>query len=285
MAGSATDGQWLQRHARRRVVDVCDPPVLESGPDVRGWVGADRLAVMVHWSADGTVSRSVSRTVQQLHDRGYLVAVCSTCEAPGPLRWGPGRPDDVAVYRRPNIGIDFGTWSAMLTAFPGLRGGGRVLLLNDSLLGPFSDLGPILDRFESSPADVWGLVDSNQMARHFQSHFVGYQSGVLCDAPLTHFWTSIRLQPTKELMIKRYELGLYPLLERVGYRLDAGFRWQDVVSNGRNPTIHGWRRLLDHGFPYVKRELVWKPNRQVTDADEVASVVQRRFGQDVLAWV
>lgn len=286
MAGSSTAAQlWMQRHARRRVVDICRPPLLESGPDVRGWTGADRMAVMVHWSADGTVSRSVSQTVSQLHAEGYLVAVCSTSEAAGPLQWTHGKPSDAAVYRRPNVGIDFGTWSAMLTTFPGLRGSARVLLMNDSLLGPFTDLAPVIRRFESSRADIWGLVDSNQLSHHFQSHFVGYQAGVLCDPPLTHFWTSIRLQPTKEMMIRRYERGLYPLLDRVGYRLEAGFRWQDVVANGRNPTIHGWRRLLDHGFPYVKRELIWKPHPQVTDAHDVAAVVRRKFGQDVHAWV
>lgn len=286
MAGSSSAArQWVFRHARRRVVDVCQGPALESGPDVRAWSGADRVAVMVHWSADGTVSRSVSQTVAQLRGLGYLVAVCSTSEAPRALQWNHGKPDDVAVYRRPNVGIDFGTWSAMLTAFPGLRGGARVLLLNDSLLGPFIDLAPVIDRFESSQADVWGLVNSNQMSQHFQSHFVGYRGGVLCDPPLAHFWSSVRLQPTKETMITRYERGLYPLLDRVGYRLGAGFRWQDVVANGRNPTIHGWRRLLEHGFPYVKRELVWKPHPQVTDAHDVAAVVRRKFGQDVHSWV
>jgi lipopolysaccharide biosynthesis protein len=280
-----TNSDWVRRHARRRVNDVCRPPQHESGPDVRDFAGAARVAVMVHWSADGSVSRSVTESCRQLSELGYHVAVCSTCEAAGPLRWQHGKPDSVAVYRRPNVGIDFGTWGAMLTQYPELRRSANVLLLNDSLIGPFSSLGPIVGGFEASGADVWGLVDSNQMSPHFQSHFVGYRGGVLTDPPLVHFWSSIRLQPTKELMIKRYERGLHPLLQLVGYRLATGFPWQDVVANGQNPTIMGWRRLLAFGFPYVKRELVWKPYHLLTDAEDVDSVIRARFGQEVRAWV
>jgi len=276
---------WIQRHARSRVNDVCAPPVLEAGPDVRGWSGLDRVAVMVHWSADGRVSRSVSETVGQLTGLGYQVAVCSTSEAPGPLRWRHGRPGNVAVYRRPNVGIDFGTWGAMLTAFPRLRAADRVLLLNDSLLGPFAALDPVIASYEDAICDVWGLISSNQMSPHFQSHFVGYKNGVLTDAPLVRFWSNIRLQPTKDHMIRRYERGLFPLLLRVGYRLGVGFPWHYVVQAKQNPTIMGWRRLLIYGFPWVKRELVWKPYHLLTDADDVAAEVSRRFGQDVHAWV
>ncbi len=275
----------MQRYARRRVNDVCAPPRRESGPDVRDWRGCDRVAVLVHWSADGAVSRSVSQTVQQLDRLGYRIAVASTCESPEPLSWHHGRPDSVAVYRRPNLGIDFGTWGAMLSAFPVLRGADRVLLLNDSLVGPFAPLDDIIAGFESAPGDVWGLVDSNQMSPHFQSHCVGYRDGVLTDAPLVHFWSNIRLLPSKESMIKRYERGLYPLLQRVGYRLAVGFPWQLVVANGQNPTIHGWRRLLGHGFPWVKRELIWKPYHLLTDADDVPAVVAQRFGADVQEWL
>lgn len=275
----------MQRHTRRLVNEVCPPPRWESGPDAREWAGAERIAVLVHWSADGSVSRSVSELVQQLDRNGYLVAVGSTCESAEPLVWSHGRPDTVAVYRRPNVGIDFGTWGAMLSAYPRLRNAPNVLLLNDSLVGPFAPLEGILARFEQADCDVWGLVDSNQMSPHFQSHFVGYRGGVLTDPPLAHFWSSIRLQPSKATMIRRYERGLHPLLQRVGYRLGVGFPWQQVVANGQNPTIHGWRRLLDHGFPWVKRELIWKPYPLLTDAGDVPGEVVRRFGTDPAEWL
>jgi lipopolysaccharide biosynthesis protein len=289
MPATASAASWARgtadRYTRRRVNDLCAPPLREAGPDVREWTGAARVAVLVHWSADGSVSRSVSETVQQLDRMGYRVAIGSTCEAPGPLTWQHGRPDSVAVYRRPNVGIDFGTWGAMLTAYPGLRSADRVLLLNDSLVGPFAPIDGIIGAFEGADCDVWGLVDSNQMSPHFQSHFVGYRGGVLTDAPLVHFWSNIRLQRSKETMIRRYERGLYPLLQRVGYRLGVGFPWQRVVANGQNPTIHGWRRLLAHGFPWVKRELIWKPYHLLTDADDVPAVVAQRFGADISEWL
>lgn len=276
---------WLDRHLRRRVTDVCAPPVLESGPDVRAWSGVERVAVMVHWSADGSVSRSVSETVGQLTRLGYQVAVCSTCESPSRLVWEHGRPDSTAVYRRPNIGIDFGTWSAMLGAFPRLRAADKVLLLNDSLVGPFEPIDPIVAKFESAVCDVWGLISTNQQSPHFQSHFVGYKSGVLTDSPLIRFWSNVRLQPTKRDMIRKYERGLFPLLVRVGYRLDVGYPWHWVVQAHQNPTIMGWRRLLEYGFPWIKRELLWNPYPHLTDSADVRDVVRQRFGVEVDAWL
>lgn len=275
----------IEKWLRRRVNDICAPPRHESGPVVSEFRGSDRIAVMVHWSADGSVSRSVSQSVLRLAERGYRVVICSTCEAPGALRWKDGEPADTAVYRRPNVGIDFGTWGAMLTHFPELRTPPHVLLLNDSLVGPFAPLDDVINRFEGSGADIWGLVDSNQHSAHFQSHFVGYRGGVLTDPPLVRFWSNIRLQPSKEAMIDRYERGLYPLLQLVGYRLGVGFPWQDVVANGQNPTIMGWRRLLQFGFPYVKRELIWKPFPKLRDADAVPQVVRERFGAEVEEWL
>ena len=195
---------WTQRHLRRRVNDICGPPRREVGPDARGWDGADRIAIMVHWSADGVVSRSVSETVGQLDGLGYQVAVVSTCDAPGLLRWPHGRPDGAAVYRRPNVGIDFGSWGAMLSALPMLRKAGKVLLLNDSMVGPFAPMDSLIESFEHANCDVWGLASTTQIAPHFQSSFIGYKGGVLADGPLAAFWTDVRLQPSKEVMIKRH---------------------------------------------------------------------------------
>jgi lipopolysaccharide biosynthesis protein len=161
----------------------------------------------------------------------------------------------------------------------------QVLLVNDSMVGPFASIDPILARFESADCDVWGLISTTQDAPHFQSHFVGYKGGALATPELVKFWEDVRIEPSKRALILRYEIGLYPVLERAGLRSAAGFPWDLVVSRGQNPTSLGWRRLLMWGFPWVKREIVLRPPPEVPDGSEVRSVVLKKFGQDVMEWV
>lgn len=279
-------GAGVDRFRKRpRVVDVAAAPVLESGPAVGSWGTSEAVVIMVHWADRPRVSRSVSESVRQFSERGYRVAVCSSAEGTGRLEWIHGLSPDVAVYRRPNLGYDFGSWASMLHAFPQLKKAPRVLLVNDSLVGPFASIVPILDRFEADDCDVWGLISTSQDAPHFQSHFVGYKGGVLSDGPLAGFWDDVRIEPTKRDLILRYEIGLWPLLQSASYRMATGFPWDLVVNLGQNPTSLGWRRLLQWGFPWVKREIVLRPPPEVPDGPQVRRVVLDMFGEDVLEWV
>ena len=48
--------------------------------------------------------------------------------------------------------------------------------------------------------------------------------------------------------------------------------------------IVGWRRLLEHGFPFLKREILRDPT--VAPAGETApKVVRRLLGIDISDWV
>jgi hypothetical protein len=56
------------------------------------------------------------------------------------------------------------------------------------------------------------------------------------------------------------------------------------VSDGQNPTILGWRRLLDAGFPFVKRQLLREP-QVAPDAVEIPEHLLSRYGVAVREWV
>lgn len=266
---------------RPRVVDIADPPRHLAGEQVDQWTEPEAVVVLVHWSDRSEVSRSVVESVRQFLANGYRVALCSSAES---LHW-PEPPAGLAIYRRPNIGYDFGSWAAMLTEFPQLRSADRLLLINDSLVGPFADITPILQDFHNHDGAVWGLVSTTQDGPHLQSHFVGYRGGVLAEGPLARFWDDIRVEPSKRDLILRYEIGQHAVALEAGYEVGSAFPWSLVVNDGQNPTSLGWRRLLIWGFPYVKREIVLRPPPEVPDGVDVAKVVKERFGQEVREWV
>lgn len=243
-----------------------------------------RVAVIAHWAPDSRVSRSVAELVHSLRADDYALAIVSTAEGSGPLEWPRSRPAGITILRRPNIGYDFGSWATALDRYPAVSGADEVLLLNDSLAGPFEPIDHLLASFHDSGADVWGLTDTTQFGHHLQSYCLGFKHQTLGAAPLARFWREIRVEPTRDDVIWEYEIGLSQLLHRENYTLDAAIRSSTVVQEGQNPTILGWRSLLDHGFPFVKRELLRRPE-VAPDGDEVRQELKRRYGVDVDDWI
>ena len=117
-----------------------------------------------------------------------------------------------------------------------------------------------------------------------QSYFVGYRNGVLADRVLNRFWKGIRHEADKNHVIQRNEIGVSSLLRQEGYVLSSAFRGDQVGSAHGNPTIMGWRRLLDVGFPFVKREIVRRPDL-APHGDRVPRVLKKKFDVDVEEWL
>ena len=246
--------------------------------------GVNGTAVLAHWSPAGTVGRSATELMAALVRGGYRVVLVSATEGTANLVWVVERPPGVTVLRRPNIGYDFGSWATALDRFPAIAASSRVLLLNDSLVGPFQPIDHLLDRFDQSAADVWGLTDTTQFRHHLQSYCLGFKGGALRESSLSRFWRSIRVEGSREDVIWRYEIGLSQLLDRERFVTEAAIPYWRVVGEKQNPTILGWRRLLDEGFPFVKRQLLQQPHI-APDGVQVGAEIRRRFGVEVDEWL
>lgn len=255
------------------------------GDDPTGEVGAvDRIAVLAHWSPDARVGRSATQLMAALAGGGYGVVLVSTSVGTGHLEWAVERPPGVTVLRRPNIGYDFGSWATALDRFPAIATSPYVLLLNDSLVGPFQPIDHLLERFDQSAADVWGMTDTTQFRHHLQSYCLGFKGGSLREPSLSRFWRTIRVEGSREDVIWRYELGLSQLLDRERFVTEAAIPYWRVVGEKQNPTILGWRRLLDEGFPFVKRQLLREPHIAPEGA-QVSAEIRRRYGVEVDDWM
>jgi lipopolysaccharide biosynthesis protein len=131
---------------------------------------------------------------------------------------------------------------------------------------------------------VYGLTDTKQFGYHLHSYFLGFTHGVLEEKPLRRFWMGIRQENSKQETITRNEIGFSRLLRREGYSSQAAFPCRQVVKPGENPTIRGWEKLLELGFPFVKREIVRTP-WVAPNGDLVAGLVRRKFGVDIEEWL
>jgi lipopolysaccharide biosynthesis protein len=274
----------LQLRRLPRVLDVA--PVTRVERDAPVPADAERVAFVAHWSVGEHQSRSTTTLVAELQRLGYRVVVCSTSTAEGPLDFAAEGValDELTVLRRPNEGYDFGSWGVAMAAREELLDRPYVLVVNDSLVGPFAPLDDVVADFEATTADVWGMVESNQFAPHLQSFFRGFRYGVLAEPVMRQFWLDLRVIPDKFALIQAYEFGFTEFLVQHGFSSTQFVHHSEVVGEGLNPTMLGWRALLGAGVPFVKRELVRNPEL-APDGHRVVAVVADTYGADVADWL
>jgi len=106
-----------------------------------------------------------------LRDAGYTVVLAAASigdSAPSDC----GNDVDLWVSQ-PSSRNDFRTWAAALTHLaPSLVEAEQLLLLNDNLVGPMSDLQPLLRRLERSPAEIRGLTETICNERRLRADFM-----------------------------------------------------------------------------------------------------------------
>ena len=103
------------------------------------------LALYLHWSPDGRISGMVRRQVRLWREAGFA-CVFITNATPPAADWDAIAADSVLRIRRANVGRDFGAWrDAAAIALQRFGTPQELLLTNDSVLGPFLPLAPIVD--------------------------------------------------------------------------------------------------------------------------------------------
>lgn len=244
-----------------------------------------KVAFLASFGSANEFSRSIVETTRSLVEREYDVVLIRASNGVSRSSW-PAAEESIrpTILYRSNNGYDFGSWAVGLHRFPELAMREHVLLLNDSIVGPFGPLDKLLGHFEKSTADVWGAAASLQFKPHLQSFMLGFRRGTLSKYPLNKFWNSVGDFGDKERVIAEYELGLPDLLDSELLTVDAFFRGGIMNDQALNPSLDQWERMLDRGFPFVKRQLLsnsYPPELQV----RVLEVLQKRYAVDPASWV
>ncbi len=302
----------LRRAARAITVDL--PAELSVLPSLRRDPGqvtlawpetmpalGSEIALLVHFDPAGEVSEAVQNYVAALRVAGRSVLVVSNSEALRPEGLEALRSLCDGVLVRRNLGLDFAAWRAGLEHWRLPRADTRsLLLLNDSLAGPFAPLAPLLRRFDFEQADVWAATDSRQRGWHLQSFFWAVGPRAMAHPAWAAFWAGVRPVRSKEWVIRHGELGFGRRLREAGLRCRAVWPYEAVLARHHedhpgsaveqvqrdrvagflargwalNPSADLWRQLLRLGFPFVKRELLGRNPARVADVgdwpDEVA---------------
>jgi hypothetical protein len=290
---------------------------------VRAWPGGEiplgpKVAVFVHFDANGRVGDHVLHYVTALRDAGVSVVFVTNSGKLQDASFAALQPVCAGILIRRNVGYDFGAMREGLEHLKLPRDNTEMaLVINDSVYGPLQKLDALLARINFNRADLWGATESWQTRYHLQSYFVAAGRKALSSPAWKAFWSGVRPVRSKTWVVNKYEVGLTQKLMRGGITCAAIWPYAEMVDRvdpyslvespkdkpvsidpvlnmrriqaqrirhyavtGRplNPTSDLWRQLLECGFPFVKRELLRDNPSFVADVGEWRAVAMRVYG-------
>jgi hypothetical protein len=257
--------------------DVDNLDIIEVLIDRRSIQYAERVCFFAHYDQDGVVAPHVLHYLAALRQCGFVTVVISTA-ALSVVEQEKVTAAGYFLILRSNKGMDIGGWiEACIRLFP--IEARFLLLANDSVYGPLSDIGDLIDRLTKHEADFYGLVESREVHPHLQSWFLlfrrhAYSSKAFADVmcrPMVHV-------ESKGELIARYEVGLSRALVEAGLRYYAMF---PSVSPGGiaarypyNAAHLLWREMIAAGVPFIKVELLRYNLARVTDLASWRDIVE-----------
>jgi GT2 family glycosyltransferase len=238
-------------------------------------LSANKIAVLAQWSESEHLSYSAEKLIQELLACDFQVVLVSACESKERLVISHNLRNQITILRKPNFGYDFGSWSVALQAIPEIKLADEVILMNDSLIGPFSNLTKILEAMKNSSFDITGLTDSLEFSHHIQSYMMHFKNDSLRDQAIWSFWRNVKDLGERDSVIRSYELGLSRLAVENGFYIGAMFPFNITPDRRGASSKLNALSLIESGFPFVKFNLFHQLDP--TKAKELKELVGQRF--------
>ncbi|MBM3589609.1 MAG: hypothetical protein FJX33_17865 [Alphaproteobacteria bacterium] len=236
------------------------------------------LALYLHWSPDGRISRMVRRQLRLWREAGFGCVFITNAKPPA-ADWEAIAEVSILRIRRANVGRDFGAWRDAAAVAVGRFGRPQELLLtNDSILGPFLPLPPVLDAWRKSGEGFFGLTESLGGGVHLQSYALLSRGEKAVGEMLNHL-AAMQDTRSKWRLVQQGEIALSQRMLAAGVPCWALFgqkrlaalasaatrariapRYASAEAFARvpfNPCHHLWRELVEGlDYPYLKTELI-----------------------------
>jgi hypothetical protein len=216
---------------------------------IRAVTPRERWTAYFLYAPDGQLTPAHRYTLARLRalQRGLLVV----CAVPSPAAI-PAQVLDLAdaVLWKSLDGYDFSAYGLALREVAAGASGADLLLMNDSVLGPFNDLTPVLDR------PTWTLTGFTAWSA-FENHVQSYAWHLRGVTPQTvralrtvlpahaafhHFQQVVNCQETR---LARVAAGV----------MSVGAFWYAPTQDLGDPSLRYAVPLIGAGFPFLKRSL------------------------------
>lgn len=258
----------VQRWRIRQAIEI----VVRNNVPRPGWQAILPLTPQAAWTVyflfapDGIFTPTHQFALARLRDAGHrLMIVCATPSV-------SAIPAEVhtfadALYWKGLSGYDFSAYAAALREISRRSPHADVLVINDSVFGPFTDVSEVLAK---APWELTGFTATSQVENHIQSY-----AFVLQDV------TPSRMRSLASVMFPWRALSdAYHVIQvqetrfaRVAARsLRVGAYWFAEKEQVLDPTLFRPVELIGAGFPFLKRSLLGK-HQTMQDPDQIRELL------------
>lgn len=154
-----------------------------------------------------------------------------------------GLPRNVMFATKPNFGYDFYSYKWGLDLIGDYAQFDRIVITNDSFVGPVVKLSELLESSAVSNADFCGMTKSLNHGGHIQSFFFTFTSAVSRSRAFTRFWKDMEPISDRSRVIQKYEVGMSRCIEQSGFRIGAYF---NPDRQDRETGRNRWNWYQDH---------------------------------------
>ena len=225
------------------------------------------LVIMAHFDVDRKLRSHVVQAMETyLVSAAKLVVVSTSGLDDGEMN---RLPSGVEFHSRRNYGYDFFSYKWGLDLVKDYQDYDRVLVVNDSFVGPVVPLNSILNAPNVVESDFSGLTFSNRHGSHIQSFFFTFTSTVSKSKGMRSFWRDLVPISDRFKVISNYEIGLSQRVADSGFKIDSFFspdeaelklareRWIWHLKHRFSPSSPG-KTIFDL-VPHKADVLDWNP--------------------------
>lgn len=228
-----------------------------------------RLCIYLTYDKQNIIDRYIGYMLKELKTCvDYLAVVCNEKEI---IRGADilERYADIIFYRE-NIGFDAGGFKDALCDLIGwnkVLQYDELLLVNDSMFGPFRSMRSIFAEMDKKPFDFWGLAKHGEgyspslgaIPEHIQSYFLLIRSRMLHNREFIHYWERMPYFASLDETIKGYEMSFTGYFSDLGYTFGclADMEANDSINYLNNYTQYGmipFEMIRKRNFPFLKKQ-------------------------------
>ena len=173
------------------------------------------------------------------------------------------------VICRDNMGYDAGGFKQALCDYIGwekLEEYDELILINDSIFGPFRPMKNIFSEMDNRDVDFWGLATHGEngvdISKHIQTYFLVIRSKMLHSSCFRKYWEDMPFYATFSDVVYQHEVKFTSYFESLGYAYDvmADTEVNDSqmtpVNNYMQYAMISFELIQKRNFPFLKKQQI-----------------------------
>ena len=217
------------------------------------------IVVMAHYDPKGKFSDADRFLLRKFKEIGFEIVLVSTAlnaQTRHNKFWTEVKSDVDCLITRLNKGFDFGSWACALSQLEiSSKIHGRLVLVNNSMFGPFHELDNLLQSWPED-CEILGITSSMEFVPHVQSYFLGFRNSLVRNAAFNNFWNTDFLQKKKWTTVLSNEMRWARYFKTKGFQVFS--MYEAPKGYLRNPLTFFWKELLMNGMPFLKKSLFFQ---------------------------